>query len=225
MAFHAVLFDFDGLILDTETLDFQSTAALYRSYGCELSLDRWLLNLGTHGVVDLYADLAALSRQRLDHAQLRRYQRIRYLRACLRQPIQPGVRALIAACRARHIALAVASSSPRRWVAGWLKRHALLDAFACIRSRDDVAHVKPAPDLFLSAAACLGVAPADCVVLEDSPNGMLAAAAAQMRCVAVPLPILDGCPLPPVTMRLRSLAALPPDELLARLADAPRPVL
>jgi beta-phosphoglucomutase-like phosphatase (HAD superfamily) len=86
-----------------------------------------------------------------------------------------------------------------------------------VRTRDDVQQVKPAPDLFLSAADCLGVAPEACVVFEDSPNGMLAAAAAGMRCVAVPIPLMASSELPPVSMRLQYLSDLTLDELLARL--------
>ncbi|HEU5100154.1 MAG TPA: HAD-IA family hydrolase, partial [Roseiflexaceae bacterium] len=83
-----------------------------------------------------------------------------------------------------------------------------------------VRHVKPAPDLFLSAAECLGVTPAACVVFEDSPNGMRAAAAARMRCVAVPIAIMADYELPPVALRLGLLSDLTPDELLARLESA-----
>ena len=128
------------------------------------------------------------------------------------------MRELIVAARKRGIRLAVASSASREWVEGWLEHHRIRDSFDCVRTRSDGLRVKPAPDLFLSAAACLDVAPESCVVLEDSPNGMRAAAAAGMRCIAVPVALLDTLPLPPHTLRLRSLADLPPEQLLDLLA-------
>ena len=118
---------------------------------------------------------------------------------------------------ARGLGLAIASSSTQSWVEGWLDRHDIRHFFRCIRTRNDVVRVKPAPDLFLSAAACMNAAPNDCVVLEDSVNGMRAAAAAGMRCVAVPIKLLASIELPDVTMRLETLDALEPAVFLDQL--------
>jgi HAD superfamily hydrolase (TIGR01509 family) len=217
MTIQAFIFDFDGLILDTETSEFEALAELYSEHGCELERERWVLNLGTRAQIDLYAELADRAGRQLDLVTLRDRQRAAYLRRCEEEPLRPGVAALLDAARARGLALAVASSSGRAWVEGWLKRHAIRAYFGCVRTRDDVQQVKPAPDLFVSAADCLGVAPEACVVFEDSPNGMLAAAAAGMRCVAVPIPLVASSELPPVSMRLQYLSDLTLDELLARL--------
>jgi HAD superfamily hydrolase (TIGR01509 family) len=217
MPLNALIFDFDGLLLDTETPDFEIMTELYREYGLELRHDRWLLGLGTHGGVDLFADLGALTGRALDLASLRRSSRELYLERCRRQPLQPGVMALLDAAREADLPLAVASSSDRAWVEGWLLHHAIRDRFTCVRTRNDVERVKPAPDLFVGAAACLGVAPADCVVFEDSPNGIRAATAANMRCVAVPIRLNANLTLPSSLLRLRSLDEMPPDALLARL--------
>jgi HAD superfamily hydrolase (TIGR01509 family) len=217
MTIQAFIFDFDGLILDTETIEFEALAELYRELGCELERERWVLNLGTRVQIDLYAELAERAGRQLDLVTLRDRQRAAYLRRCEEALLRPGVAALLDAARARGLALAVASSSGRAWVERWLKRHAIRAYFGCVRTRDDVQQVKPAPDLFLSAADCLGIAPEACVVFEDSPNGMLAAAAAGMRCVAVPIPLMASYELPPVSVRLQYLSDLTLDELLARL--------
>jgi HAD superfamily hydrolase (TIGR01509 family) len=220
MAIQALIFDFDGLILDTETVEFEVLAELYGEHGHELQRERWVLNLGTHGQVDLYHELAVLAARPLDLAALRERQRARYLERCEGLAPRPGLLDLLDAARERGLGLAVASSSGGGWVEGWLARHDLRAYFGCVRTRDHVRHVKPAPDLFLSAAACLGVSPAECVVFEDSPNGMRAAMAAGMRCVAVPIALLADYELPPVALRLGLLSDLAPDELLARLEAA-----
>lgn len=220
MALEALIFDFDGLVVDTETPDFIVLAEQYRDHGCELLTERWIAGLGTYGGYDPYAELEERVGRALDRAALARAHRARYLEICAAQSLQPGVLELIEAATGAGIKLAIASSASRDWVEGWLERHCLRDRFACVRTRDDVQRVKPAPDLFLSAAACLGVPPESCVVLEDSPNGMLAAAAAGMRCVAVPIALLAEIELPPHTLRLRSLADIDPHELLERLAAA-----
>jgi beta-phosphoglucomutase-like phosphatase (HAD superfamily) len=111
----------------------------------------------------------------------------------------------------------VASSSDREWVEGWLYQHEIYGEFVCVRTANDVALTKPAPDLFLAAAGCLGAVPEVCLVFEDSPNGILAARAAGMRCVAVPGAITSRLALPPADMLLPSLDALPLADILARL--------
>ncbi len=221
MTIQALIFDFDGLILDTETVEFEVLDELYGEHGHRLPRERWVLNLGTHGQTDLYADLATLVGRPLDLISLRARQRALYLERCDTLALRPGLADLLEAARARGLALAVASSSGSAWVERWLERHAIRDYFDCVRTSNDVQHVKPAPDLFLSAAAGLGVAPAHCVVFEDSPNGMRAAAAAGMRCVAVPIALMAGYQLPPVTLQLQLLSDMTLDELLARL-DAVR---
>jgi HAD superfamily hydrolase (TIGR01509 family) len=213
----ALIFDFDGLILDTETAEFEIMAELYGEHGYQLRRERWVLNLGSFDQVDLFDELAALVGRPLDLASLRERQRTRFLDRCERLTPRPGLIDLIEAARARGLGLAVASSSGSGWVEGWLERHMLRPYFGCVRTRDHVEQVKPAPDLFLSAAAGLGVAPEECVVFEDSPNGMRAAAAAGMRCVAVPIALMADYQLPPVALRLQLLSDFALDELLARL--------
>lgn len=223
MQVDALIFDFDGLILDTETPDFEILGGLYGEYGATLALEQWMTGLGTHGAYDPYAELLAVAGTTLDRDELALLHRRRYREKVEQQPLQPGIRELLATGRAAGMRLAVASSSDYAWVSGWLRHHQLDRAFDCIRTRNDVAHVKPAPDLFLAAAECLDVSPARCVVFEDSPNGMRAAAAAGMRCVAVPIPLLAERELPPVTLRLPSLAVVTPKELLQQLALIPAP--
>jgi beta-phosphoglucomutase-like phosphatase (HAD superfamily) len=115
----------------------------------------------------------------------------------------------------------VASSSSCGWVDGWLRRHGIRDTLDVVVARDDVQRVKPDPELFLLAASRLGVAPGACVVFEDSPNGMCAALAAGMRCVAVPSALTRPLARPDVDLVLESLAERPLAEVLEALSSAP----
>src|SRR5215216_8025431 len=148
MTIHALIFDFDGLILDTETTEFETIDAIYREHGHQLQRERWVLNLGTHGQTDLYADLAALVGRPLNLAELRARQRALYLARCDALELRPGLIDLLEAARARGLALGVASSSGSGWVERWLKRHTIRSYFSCVRTSEHVQQVKPAPDLF-----------------------------------------------------------------------------
>lgn len=213
----ALIFDFDGLIFDTETPDYETWAGLYREHGFELVHERWIAGVGTYGAFDAGVELAALLGATAESGALQATFAERYQAHCENAPLLPGVQELLVAARAAGLPVAVASSSDRAWVEGWLAHHDLAAFFTCVRTRDDVAQVKPAPDLFLSAATCLGVGPANCLIFEDSPNGMRAAAAAGIRCVAVPIPINAALELPPVALRLGSLAELSLEQIIARV--------
>jgi HAD superfamily hydrolase (TIGR01509 family) len=135
----------------------------------------------------------------------------------LAQAVLPGVAELAAAARDIGLRTGVASSSTQGWVRDHLERLGILDLFECIRCRDDVRLVKPAPDLFTATLDCLGVAPGESVAIEDSPNGVLAAKAAGMFCVAVPNIITAGQDLSRADVVLRSLAGATPQSLAASL--------
>jgi HAD superfamily hydrolase (TIGR01509 family) len=216
----AVILDFDGLIVDTETPIFEAWRTVYGRRGQELRLDVWQHALGTHGGFDPYAHLGSLLGQTLAHDALLEEVQVLNRPACDAQPLLPGVENLLRAARALGFGTAVASSSTRGWVEGWLSRHRILDLFDVLCGRADVAQVKPAPDLFLLAAERLGVRPDECVVFEDSPNGMRAARTAGMLCVAVPNALTRSLPLPDPDLVVSSLAELTLAELLGRLQTA-----
>ena len=216
----AVILDFDGLIVDTETPIFEAWRTVYRRRGQTLGLDSWQHALGTHGGFDPYAQLGGLLGESLAHDALLEEVQVLNRAACDAQPLLPGVLELLRAARSLGLGTAVASSSTRGWVLGWLARHAIRDWFDVLCGREDVAQVKPAPDLFLLAAERLGVPPAACVVFEDSPNGMRAARAAGMPCVAVPNALTRDLALPDPDLVVTSLAEYTLTEILGRLRSA-----
>ena len=219
----ALVFDFDGLILDTEEPVYRSWVEVYEAHGEQLPFERWVeivgsTNLAFHPQRHLEERLGRpLPQDVLDRRAGRRTEMV------LANALMPGVMDHLDAARAIGLALGVASSSSTDWVRGHLARLGILDRFACIRCRDDVAHAKPDPDLYLAVLECLGVAPTEAVAIEDSPNGVTAAKAAGMRCVAIPNTITRGLDLTRADVKLTSLADVTLTELVRRLEHAASP--
>ena len=217
----AVIFDFDGLILDTETPILEVWQSVYRDHGCELGMDVWQHALGTVNGFDPFRDLAEKTGRTFDREALLKQVQERNWAKCECQPLLPGVIDVLDAARDMGLPVAVASSSPREWLDRWLGKHCILDRFGTLCAREDVRRVKPEPDLFLLAAERLGVAPAGCVVFEDSPNGMRAAHRAGMRCVAVPNGLTRQLTLPDPHLVLSSLAERPLADILRAVGLEP----
>jgi beta-phosphoglucomutase-like phosphatase (HAD superfamily) len=216
----ALIFDFDGLIIDSETPLFEIWQDIYREHGGALAFDDWQHALGTVGGFDPYADLLARTGVRLERETLAPIIRTRHVDRCKVMPLLPGVGELIDAARAAGLRTAVASSSAIDWVGPFLEQHGLFARLDAVCTRDDVTRVKPAPDLFLLAAERLGVEASRCVVFEDSPNGLRAARAAGMWAVAVPNALTRALPMPDPDLVLDSLAVTSLDEILAAVTAA-----
>ena len=212
----AIVFDFDGTILDTETPDFQTWQDIYHSHGAELPLDLWLQCVG--GGTDAFRPedyLEGLLGREIDRQRLRTERRKLFLERIEVQPILPGVLELIAAAERRGVRLAVASSSDRKWVESHLQRLGLRGRFAAVVTADDVERVKPDPALYRLAAQKLDVSPQRAVAIEDSYNGMLGAQRAGLRCVSVPNRITRDSDFSAADLCLDSIASIAPDDLIA----------
>jgi putative hydrolase of the HAD superfamily len=214
----SVIFDFDGLIIDSETPLFDIWASIYASHGATLTMDRWQHALGTQGGFDPFEHLTTTLAKTVDRDTLATFVSDEHWRLCGEQPLLPGVRERLREARELSLGLAVASSSPSAWVQPWLERHDLMPLLDAVCTRDDVQHVKPAPDLFLLAAERLGTEPAACVVFEDSPNGLRAAHTAGMMTVAIPNRLTRGLPMPAADLVLDSMADMTLAEIVAFLA-------
>jgi len=224
--FAAVIFDFDGLIIDSETPLFEIWQEIYTQHGASLALEDWQHALGTQGGFDPYADLRTRSGHAVTTDRWAGWISREHWRRCETQPLLPGVADRLAEARKIGVKTAVASSSQAAWVRPWLERHDLLDAFDAVCTRDDVIAVKPAPDLFLLAARRLNVPAEACLVFEDSPNGLRAARAAGMWAIAVPNTLTQPLELPPHDLALESLAICTLTSLrdtLRRPSPASRP--
>lgn len=215
----ALIFDFDGLILETEEPVYRSWKEVYDAHGVPLPFEQWVKTVGSsnqafHPQLHLEQRLGVpLPQDEIDRRVARRVELV------LAEPLLPGVVDLAKAARAQGIKVGVASSSSRDWVRGHLERLGIGDLFDCLRSRDDVEHVKPEPDLYLTSLDCLGVAAGEAVAIEDSPNGLIAAKRAGLRCVAVPNRITADLDLSLADLRLTSLADVTLPGLLEKLGQ------
>jgi HAD superfamily hydrolase (TIGR01509 family) len=219
VAFRAVIFDFDGLVIDSETPLFDIWCEVYQKHGAELTMDHWRYALGTHNGFDPYRELARQTGVLIPREVWMPRIRVDHWRRCEHEPLRPGLVDRLREAQALGLPTAVASSSGRDWVEPWLSRHELTPQLDAICTRDDVERVKPAPDLFLLAARRLDVPPEECLVFEDSPNGVTAAHAAGTWVVAVPSPLTRALPFPSPHLTLASLADRSLAELQRELGD------
>ena len=227
----ALLFDFDGLIFDTETTEMIVWKHIYAEHGFEYPEERWAHNAGLWGSnhrFDSAAHLQDLLGQELDLNALNQRHHDESAAAFETQAPREGLVDYLDAAQRLGLRLAVASSSPLYWVKTHLTRLGLIDRFERIISGDDVApeRVKPQPDIYLKALEGLGLAASEAVAFEDSPHGVIAARAAGIFVVAVPNPTTVRLPLTGADLVLPAFGALPLEGLLQRAAEPasrPRP--
>ena len=218
----ALIFDFDGLIIDTEWTEFRTWQDMCQRYGVELSLETYLPCVGrgaTTKVFDPYDYLVEQLGHGLDRVGIENECRRRNLELIDAQPILPGVQELIVEAKGRGLRLAVASSSPRSWVERHLIRLGLRDSFDALACGDEVEHTKPYPDPYLKALEKIEVNAEHAVAFEDSLNGMLAAQRAGIFCVVVPGELTQYLTFGQVDLRVSSLTEISLDALLQRFED------
>lgn len=222
----ALIFDFDGLIIETEGTGFQAWREMCQRYGVELTLETWLPSIGrgaTTKTFDPYDYLVAHLGYELEREAVRAACLQRNLELIEAQPILPGVQELLHAARQRGLKLAVASSSQRPWVDGHLTRLGLRKYFDVLVCGNEAEHTKPYPDLYLGALARLNVRAEQAVALEDSLNGMTAAQSAGIFCVLVPSALTQYQTFGQVDLRVSSLAEVSLEDLEQRLSGEAEP--
>ena len=219
MAIGGLLFDFDGLLIDTETPSRLAYEELYREHGHELPLDKWATLVGTIGAeFDPDAHLQELVGRPLDHVALAERRRAREHELCDLEDLRPGIEDYLAAAAGRGLKTAIVSSSDVDWIGRHLQRLDRADGWdAIVAANGDVARAKPQPDLYVEALDALGLQPSEAIAFEDSLNGIRAAKSAGVFVVAVPNPITQTFALDEADLLLDSLEELPLDELLVRV--------
>lgn len=186
----AVIYDFDGLILETEGPCYQSWNEIYQHHGSSLDLDTYIGTIGSSDDhFDPYEHLEQTLGYTINRGAVRSRRRRRHLDLVEAEPLLPGVAETLAEAKRLGLKVGLASSSSREWVEGHLTRRRLVSFFDTIQTSDNVRHTKPEPDLYLAAIRTLNVMPNEALALEDSPNGVLAAKRAGLYCVAVPGPL------------------------------------
>ena len=221
--FRAIVFDFDGLIVETEQPIYDAYSALFAELDVTLPLNVWQEVMGgSTGAAAAFAHLERCIGREVDREAMRAEARAISRRTTLTLPPREGAAELIGQAKEAGLALAVASSSTFAWVSGHLDRLGLLPSFDAVCTRDDVERTKPDPALYLLAIERLGVVPHEAFAIEDSPNGVTAAKAAGLRCVAAPNPLTANMDLRHADCVLPSMAGVSLSEVVAGLMPRPR---
>ena len=205
----ALIFDFDGTIIDSETPVYEGWRQTYAEHGHELPLERYVEIIGTAAhTFDPHGHLETLIGRSLDRELMTASRQQKHRAVIYGADTLPGVRDWIEDATVRRMPLAIASSSQEWWIEHNLGRLKLRDRFHVVRTREMVAAAKPAPDLFLAALEGLGLAAHEALVIEDSAHGVTAAKAAGLFTIAVPNPVTAGLDFSAADMVVPSLAGL-----------------
>lgn len=223
MAISAVVFDFDGLILETEEPIYLAWRELWAEHGLELLLEEWAACIGTSTAAHTFDPVAELRARAGGSVAMGEVELDRRASARAREllgdaDVLPGVLDWVAEAEANGMGIAIASSSPRRWIVWHLERLGHLDRFPVISCYDDVGVHKPEPHSYVEACQRLGVATTDALAVEDSLNGVLAARAAGLRCVAVPTNMTGHLDFSVADMVVDSLASTTLGDVITRLS-------
>jgi sugar-phosphatase len=189
----AVIFDMDGLLIDSEPLWRLAEVEVFRAIGVPLTDELALTTMGlrTDEVVEHWHARYPWQEPSLKEVEARIDARVIELVRERGAPL-PGARELVALLTERGLPLAIASSSSSELIGAVVRQFDLAGAFRVLQSAEHEPYGKPHPGVYIAAARALGVSPVDCLAIEDSANGLLAAKAARMRCVVVPEPAVKN---------------------------------
>lgn len=222
--FSAVLFDFDGLIVDTEQPIYDAYRAIFAELGVTLTIDVWSQVIGGSGHRDVLFDyLESVLGHGVDRDTIRETARNHHHNQTEQLPAREGVAEHIEQAKLAGLKLAVASSSTRAWVTGHLDRLGLLSSFDVICTREDVQQTKPHPEIYELALTRLSLSAERTFAIEDSPNGVTAAKSAGIQCVVVPNPITVQMAIGHADLHLESLGEMSHAELVSALRGGVSP--
>jgi len=186
--FAAVVFDFDGVLIDSESPGFESHRRIYEQCGAALTVEEWCGQIGTYVEGEeegWYLRLCERTTRSPARAVYEAERRRLFEALVPREPMR-GIRELLAELDSAGVPLAIASTAPARWVVTAAERIGVRAVFRAIVTGDEVARRKPAPGVYLEAARRLGVDPSKTIAIEDSAPGIASARAAGMPTVAIP---------------------------------------
>ncbi|WP_134699357.1 HAD family hydrolase [Ammoniphilus sp. YIM 78166] len=212
----AVIFDFDGLIIDTETVWFECYKEVLARYQVNFTIEMFAPFIGTEGNV-FHESLAQQVGEQVKIDVVRRLVGDLHREKMKQVSPRGGVRNYLEEAKEMGLKIGLASSSDREWVEGFLRRLELLPYFSVMKTEEDVQHVKPDPELYLQAIEALGLRADQAFAFEDSVNGLKAAKAAGLICVIVPNPSTEGLVFEDYDLRIRSMADQSLAELLKKL--------
>lgn len=221
MPYKAIIFDYDGTIVDTERVVYACWREVFREHRQDLPLSEWAEVVGAASdAVDPFEMLESKLGRAVDREALDEFRRRMQEEMLAREPLRPGIENLVLEGKRRGVRLGVASNSPEIWVRRGLLSFNIADHFEAVCTPDDGVSPKPSPALYLLAAERLGVPPAQAIAIEDSPHGAAAALAAGLVCVVVPGELTQEHTFPPGCIRLQSLEGIGVDRLIELVRES-----
>lgn len=213
----AIIFDFDGTIIDTETAWYTAFREAYQEYGVDLTLEMYSQCIGTSlHTFNPYEYLKTTLHLPIDLEDFRRSVQARHAALMEAEDMRAGILGFLQEAHDRKLKIGLASSSPKDWVEHFLDKLKIRTYFDCLRTANDVKHVKPDPELYVQALECLGVTASQTVAIEDSPNGTTAAQAANIYCLTVPNAITRHLAFQQAANMAHSLEDVAFEDLLLR---------
>ncbi|MFD1707603.1 HAD family hydrolase [Siminovitchia sediminis] len=219
MKIHAIVFDFDGLMVDTESAWYEAFRQAFRPYGYELPIEEFALCVGTYN--EVLFDHLRKNRQLFfsNEEIMKEIERVHH-QLLQNVELREGVLDYLRTAKQLGLKIGLATSSGRDWVEGWLKRFNLLDAFDAIKTSEDVTRIKPDPELYQAAVSALKADPGKTVAFEDSKNGLQAALGAGLHAVAVPNPVTSHLDFEGHALRLDSMADMPFTQVIQIISSS-----
>jgi HAD superfamily hydrolase (TIGR01509 family) len=210
-----IIFDFDGVILNTETIEFKVFEDLFHEYGVKLPLEMWERRVGgDKNNFDPYDYLIAYSQCEIDKTELKKYKKNKYENRIENENLLPGVYSYLEAAKRMNLQIGLASSSPRKRIVDLLKRYEIAHFFTHIATAEDVDHVKPNPDLYLNVLEKMNLESSHVIAIEDSPAGFMSAKRAGIYCVIVPNEVTERLTFQQLDLRINSLDEIELPDLI-----------
>lgn len=216
MTVKGIIFDFDGLICDTETPEVRAWEALFSEHGFTFPFERYQETIGAiHNDDSPFIFLEELLGHPVDRSVVKKG--FLHLRNALieSEPMRPGILDYLNEAKNEGLLIGLASSSPRSWIDYHLSRFGILDYFGCIKTCNDVSNTKPDPELYLKSLECMQLQAQEVIALEDSPNGVAAAKKAGIYAAVVPNDVTRIFEFCNADLVIDSLEEMPLRELLS----------
>ena len=218
MTIKGIVFDFDGLILDTEMPDYKAWQELFQSYGIDFPLELYTKAVGrTYDDATPLEYLESMLNAPLNKPAIFKEFKKRKIALTDQEPLRAGVLDYLRKADEKGLAIGLASSSKREWILPYLEKHGIVDYFDSISTLDDVTHPKPDPQLYLRTIQQMKVTAEEAIAFEDSLFGVAAAKNTGLFTVAVPNDVTRAINFSMADMRLESLSDIQLEELIEGL--------
>ncbi|WP_088072264.1 HAD family hydrolase [Gottfriedia luciferensis] len=212
----AIIFDFDGLIVDTESVWFEAYKEVLLQYEVELTLQKFSEVIGTTDEI-LYEYINSNAKVPIVREKIEQLVKEIVKQKLIKPVLRENVEDYLKSAKNAGLQIGLASSSSKEWVESFLKKLNIFDYFSVIKTSDDVSKVKPDPELYLKAIEELGVQVNEAIAFEDSLNGLIAARKAGLKCVIVPNSVTTHLEFENYSLRLSSMAEKTLDDVINHL--------